>query len=200
MGVVVWKEQLFRCFRSYEESSDAYLADFQARLPQLQEIVLFFVPRGVFNADEFGLFYKRFPNTIIGPRPLQERKVNKDRIKFLPCGSSARSELLPAWWWRVRRPECLGESRNRLGFDYESEPKARMNSIIFFRWLLCLLPRCLRLLNEDFYSYCISPHATGRLQSFLNCVRSLLCYCPKALHLYYNRWTPESSSLSKFAE
>ncbi len=115
----------FRCHRSQGESDDASVTAVEAFLPQLQEIVQSFARKDVFNADEFGLFYKRAPTTTISPRPLQGRKVNKEKITFLPwCNSDGSERLPPLVVGKARRPMCFGGWWGGAGFSYESGPKA----------------------------------------------------------------------------
>ena len=49
----------------------------------------------IFNADEFGVFFKQPPNSVVGPGRLSGRKKKKDRVTFLACSNSDGTERLP---------------------------------------------------------------------------------------------------------
>lgn len=50
-----------------------------------------FHEKDIFNADEFGLFYREAPTTTVGPYRFKGRKKKKDRITFLVCVNSDSS-------------------------------------------------------------------------------------------------------------
>ena len=88
----------------------------------------------VFNADEFGLFYTAAPTKTIGPVALPGKKKAKHRVTFLVCTNIHGTERVqPLMIGKVTRPRCFGGVNGaELGLDYESGPKAWMNSNIFF--------------------------------------------------------------------
>lgn len=106
----------------------------EENLPLLRKIKSRYSLRDVFNADEFGLYYRRSPNVTIGPARMQGRKRSKDRITFLPCCNSDGTERLPLLViGRSEKTPCSGGiSGSDLGFDYHHSEKAWMNRAIFF--------------------------------------------------------------------
>ncbi len=61
-----------RCFKSHGEAADADCAPIAACLSTLRPTIEMYNPKDVFNADEFGLNFKRAPTTTIGPALCKE--------------------------------------------------------------------------------------------------------------------------------
>lgn len=70
-------------YRSHGENGDVDEDAIREEVPLLHTLLPAFHENDIFNADEFGLFYRQAPNTSIGPRWLLGKKVKKDRITFL---------------------------------------------------------------------------------------------------------------------
>ncbi len=49
----------------------------------------------VWDADEFGLFYKMAPINIIGPGMLPSQKKQKSCVTFLACANASGKEKFP---------------------------------------------------------------------------------------------------------
>ena len=131
------KRNLFKSYTAHGESGDADVAAAEAELPILRSLVRYYGERNVYNADEFGLWYRQIPTRSIGPARLRGRKQNKDRITFLVCGNADGTERTPPLViGRATMPKCFGgRTGTELGFQYTSAPRAWMTKSIFFSWL-----------------------------------------------------------------
>ena len=70
-------------YRFHGESGDADEAAVLKSLPEIQNTIKKYALNDVWNADEFGLFFKMAPKTTIGQGRLPGRKVQKDRVTFM---------------------------------------------------------------------------------------------------------------------
>ncbi len=82
----------------------------EEKIPSLRALARKYIPRDVYNADEFGFMYRLAPSATIGPGRHPGRKKNKDRITFPVCCNTTGTERFPPLvFGRARSPRCLGK-------------------------------------------------------------------------------------------
>jgi hypothetical protein len=114
------------------------LEDFQDRIHQL--IRKDNVSKScVFNADQAGLCYQRFPQTTIW---IQHRKnkikgnkgmKDKDCITFILCTSATGSKVPMAFVGKSKNPRCFKMKKTHVR-HYTNNPKAWLNIGVTKRW------------------------------------------------------------------
>lgn len=124
--------------KSHGESGDADMTAIERELPRIRQTVKLYNPNDVFNADEFGHFYRLAPDRTIAVERLPGRKKDKVRLTYLACCNATGTEKLPLMCiGKALRPRCFKKKRGQeLGFDYHANRKAWMTSALFFGWLL----------------------------------------------------------------
>ncbi|XP_004928790.1 tigger transposable element-derived protein 4 [Bombyx mori] len=100
-----------------------------------QELVKDYEPCDVFNADEFGLFYKLMPNDMstIVDKICKDGTMPEERFTVLACSNSIGSEKLPLL--------IIGNTENSdkdLPCQYQVNPKSWMTKLAFTNWLYIL--------------------------------------------------------------
>ena len=79
----------------FGESVDVNIQGIISELPKLLEKISKYSMNDVFNADEFGLFYKLAPDSSIGPSRLVERKKKEKRLSLLAYMNGDGTKKLP---------------------------------------------------------------------------------------------------------
>ncbi len=74
----------FRRHKSHGEQADANQAAYYANLPFLREVLRTYSHHGVWNCDEFGLYYRMVPITTVRPRKLVGNKKTRQESLCLP--------------------------------------------------------------------------------------------------------------------
>lgn len=107
------------------------------QMPRIERIVMTFANKDVWNADEFGLYYRQPSGWTLCKRAVSGHKKEKSRLTFLACCNSDGSEKMPLMIiGHAERPRPFGRKYGRdLGFDYHFNKKAWMNTNLFFEWL-----------------------------------------------------------------
>jgi hypothetical protein len=96
-----------------------------------------FSPEDVFNADEFGLFFKLMPDKsfVCKDEKCSGGKLSKERLTVLLCSNSDGSEKLPPLViGKSCKPRCFKHVK-RLPCDYAAQRKAWMSGDRFTTWL-----------------------------------------------------------------
>ena len=127
----------FKRYRLFGESGDVNIEVIISELPKLRETVSEYSINHVFNADEFGLFYKLAPDSSTAPSRISRRKKKKERLTLLACVNGNGTEKIPLLFLgKSKIPKCFrGMTGNELGFNYYFNSKAWMNTGIFSEWL-----------------------------------------------------------------
>ena len=110
-NVWIWKSKKrhgVKMYRSHGESGDANEAAVLKSLAEIRNKIKKYALNDIWNADEFGLFFKMAPTTKIGPGRLHGRKVQKDRVTFMACTNIDGSEKFPLL--------VIGKSKTTKGF------------------------------------------------------------------------------------
>ncbi len=103
----------------------------------LPSLINKFLPKDVFNADEFGLFFKLMPNKslVCKGEKCSGGKLSKERLTVLLCANSDGSEKLPPLViGKSVKPHCFKHVK-RLPCDYSGQRKAWMTGDRFTAWL-----------------------------------------------------------------
>ncbi|XKL59812.1 hypothetical protein PGB90_000828 [Kerria lacca] len=101
-----------------------------------------FLPKDVFNADEFGLFFKLMPDKsfVYKDEKCSGGKLSKERLTVLLCANSDGSEKLPPLViGKSVKPRCF-KNVKRLACEYRAQCKAWMTGELFSTWLQDLDP------------------------------------------------------------
>lgn len=108
-----------------------------AAMPVIRDKLLRFKPSDIWNADEFGLFYRQPPGWSLSAKAAPGFKKDKTRMSFLACCNSDGSEKFPLMIiGNALRPRPFhGKYGHDLGFDYYANKKAWMTQLLFFAWL-----------------------------------------------------------------
>ena len=131
------KRNLFKGYHSHCESGEIDKNVVMNEFLILRTLLCAFHAHDQFNWDEFALFFRQTPTTIIGPRRICRKKQKKDRITIMACINADGSErIAPLVIGRALNPRCFGgRARWRYGIDYHSSKKAWMTRALFFNWL-----------------------------------------------------------------
>lgn len=107
---------------------------------KLPEILKDYEPQNVFNADEFGLFWKLLPQKtyLIKGKSFKSGKMSRDRVSVLVCTNMDGSEKLkPIVIGKYANPRAFKNKKN-LPLIYKNNANAWMKSDIFEEFLLKL--------------------------------------------------------------
>lgn len=123
--------------RVHGESLDADENAIDEQLPRILRIVATYSYKDVWNADEFGLFYRQPPNWTLANTSVSGFKKEKSRLTFLACCNNDGSEKMPLMViGKAMRPRAFKKKTgHELGFDYHANKKAWMTKELFFAWL-----------------------------------------------------------------
>jgi hypothetical protein len=109
----------------------------EAHQKKIRELAKDYELRDIYNADETGLFYQMAPSKTISRRGFSASKKAKIRLSILLCanadGTDKRDPLILG---HANKPRCFKKKTGaELGFNYTSNKKAWMTSVIFRDWL-----------------------------------------------------------------
>lgn len=123
--------------RIHGEAGSADMQAIENALPALRSLMAQYDPKDVWNADEFGLFYRQAPGWTLSHQPVVGLKKEKSRITFLACCNANGEEKFPLMViGNSQKPRVFrGKSGRELGFDYWSNKRAWMTKELFFDWL-----------------------------------------------------------------
>lgn len=103
---------------------------------KLPELIKDFKPEDVFNGDEFGLFWRMFPNKtyIIKGQKFKTGKKSKERISVFICANMSGTEKMkPIVIGKYKKPHCFrGKS---IPVIYRNNPTSWMQTDIFTEFL-----------------------------------------------------------------
>lgn len=107
------------------------------KFPRILNIISTFAFDDVWNADEFGLFYRQPPNWTLANTSVSGFKKEKTRLTFLACCNNDGSERLKLMViGTALKPRAFQKkSGQEYGFDYHANKKAWMTKELFFAWL-----------------------------------------------------------------
>ena len=88
------KHNSFIRYSLFGESADVNIEEIISELPKLRKKISEYSINEVFNADEFGLFYKSASDYRIGPSRLAGRKNKKERLSLIACVNGYGTEKL----------------------------------------------------------------------------------------------------------
>lgn len=126
--------------RVHGEALSADVDALNKAIPEIRAKISKYSRRDVWNADEFGLFYRQPPGWTLSKTPVSGHKQDKTRITCLACCNWDGSEKFPLMViGRANRPRPFGKkSGQELGFDYHHNKKAWMNQVLFLRGCIVL--------------------------------------------------------------
>lgn len=104
---------------------------------KLPEMIKEFKPEDVFNADEFGLFWRLLPNKTyrIKGKKFESGKRSKERVSVLVCANMTGTEKLKLIViGKAYEPRCF-RGKSKVPVVYENNEKSWMTSIIFTRFM-----------------------------------------------------------------
>ncbi|CAH0713248.1 unnamed protein product, partial [Brenthis ino] len=119
------------------ESETVAQQDVDTWMATLPELLQNYEPRDIFNADEFGLFFKLMPNKsyVFKGETCHGGKANKERLTVLACANSDGSEKLRLLViGKAKNPRCFKNVRS-LPVTYDAQSRAWMTGIRFIDWL-----------------------------------------------------------------
>ena len=119
------KRKSFKKYRLFGEFGGVNIEGTVSELPKLREKISEYSISYVFNADEFGLFYKLAPDSNIESSRSAGRKREK-RLSLLACLNGDGTEKLPLVFIdKSKKPKCFNEQTgDELGFEYYSNSKS----------------------------------------------------------------------------
>ena len=131
------KRNSLKRYRLHGEYGDLNVEGIISELPKLRKRLSEYSINDVFNADEFGLFFKLAPHSSIGPSRLAGRKKKKEQLTLTAGVHGDGTEKLPlVFIGKSRMPNCFnGQTRNEHSFNYYFNSKFWMNTSIFVEWL-----------------------------------------------------------------
>ena len=131
------KRNGFKRYHCHGESGDLNVKNIINDLPHVIDEPRNYALNDIWNADEFGIFYKMSPESTVGPGRIPGKKKKKERLPYLACANADGSEKYPGLIiGQSKKPKCFGKYEgSELGFKYYSNKKAWMNSDLFFSWL-----------------------------------------------------------------
>ena len=120
------KRNLFKNYRLFGESGEVNIEATISELPKLQKKVSGYSITDVFDADEFGLFYRLASDSSIGPSRLAGKKKKKERLSLLARLNDDGIEKLPlAFIGKWKKPKFFGrKTGSELGFNYHFNSKS----------------------------------------------------------------------------
>ena len=106
-------------------------------LPEIRSQMSEYETKEVWNADEFGLFYRQLPGSSLSQKQHSGFKKDKTRITFLGCCKSDGSEKYPLMIFgnSLRRRLLKEKYGHEVGFEYYANKKAWVTRELFFAWL-----------------------------------------------------------------
>ncbi|XP_045520537.1 tigger transposable element-derived protein 4-like [Pieris brassicae] len=119
------------------ESEKVAQQDVDTWMAILPELLQHYKPRDIFNADEFGLFFKLMPDKsyVFKGETCHGGIVSKERLTVLSCANSDGSEKLPLLViGKAKNPRCFKNVKS-LPVTYDAQSRAWMTSIRFIDWL-----------------------------------------------------------------
>lgn len=137
-----WVERFKKRFglrfrRIHGEAKSADNEAIAKKMPCIHMLMMTFDARDIWNADEFGLFYRQPPSWTLSRKVVSGSKKEKTRITFLACCNADGTEKMPLMIiGSALNPRAFKKkSGQELGFDYHANKKAWMNAPLFFSWL-----------------------------------------------------------------
>ncbi|GBN31372.1 Tigger transposable element-derived protein 6 [Araneus ventricosus] len=124
--------------RTYGEQNSADVAAANQWIEkEWRKLIASYDPRGVYNADESGLYYKAMPSHtyLFKGGNTKGQKVSKELVNILYCVSMTgeKKQLLAVG--KSKRLRCF-KGIEKLPFDFFANNSAWMTSVIFNKWLL----------------------------------------------------------------
>ena len=104
----------------------------------MQEILEEYAPEDIFNADEFGLYFRGFPDKgyILKGSELPGGKKAKERITAMPCANMTGTEKRPLMIiGNSKRPRSFPNDLTKLPVSYTNSKNAWMTGEIYRKWL-----------------------------------------------------------------
>ena len=91
----------------------------------------------VYNADEFGLFYKLMPDKslVLKKESCHGGKLSKERVTVLACSNATGTHKLKLLVIGKSQKPCCFKNVKTLPVDYAAQPRAWMTSELFIKWL-----------------------------------------------------------------
>lgn len=131
------KRHQIRFRRVYGEANSADTEAIKKEMPGLLRVIRTYAHKDVWNADEFGLFYRQPPTWSLSNTSVTGFKKEKSRLTFLACCNNDGSEKFPLMIiGNAERPRPFNRKYGReLGLDYYANKKAWMNMQLFHAWL-----------------------------------------------------------------
>lgn len=127
----------FSSIKSQGVSSDADAKAMARTLPELSSRLRGYNDAQIYNADEFGIYYKMAPDKAIAEKMLAGKKKDEIRLTVLACVNADGSHKLPLQIiGKSRHPSFFGKKSEELGFDYRYNTSAWMTPNVFNEWLL----------------------------------------------------------------
>ena len=105
-----------------------------ATLPSLMKD---YMPEDIYNADEFGLFFKVLPNKTFAFKDdnCHGGKYSKERLSVLVCiNSTGTHKLEPLVIGKSQRPRCF-KNVKKFSCAYSHQRRAWMTAVRFHEWL-----------------------------------------------------------------
>ena len=123
------------------ESRSINMETVKAWKHNLSEIIKFYQPNEIFNADETAIFWKQYTKFTISPRGEKTHgfSVPKDRLSLLLCVNMIGETKKILIVGKSMRPRCFKEINNNtdnLGIIYKSNKNAWMTKSLFNEWLI----------------------------------------------------------------
>ena len=148
----------------------------------------------IFNAVEFGVFYKCLPDKtyhLKGEKCSGEKK-RKVRLTGM-AAASATGEKLPMFViWKSKNPRCFKNVKH-LPCEYKSQKKSWMNSEIFEEWVRKLD----RKFRADDRKIALIINNCPAHPSISNLTNVPIVFCPQIPRPFFNRWTKVSYAALK---
>lgn len=124
------------CLKLRRTQGEARSADENAiteHMPFFHRIMLAYHRNDIWNADEFGLFYRQPPTWTLSSKPLEWFKLDKTRLTFRASCNASGTEKFPlmvinrAWMSHAFKKKTVQDR----GFDYHANEKVWMTYVIF---------------------------------------------------------------------
>ncbi|KAF4531378.1 hypothetical protein B566_EDAN019502 [Ephemera danica] len=133
------------------EAKDAPLTSIDDFLKSLPTLIGNYDEKDVFNCDETALYYR-----VLSSKTLESshcsaigRKVSKERVTLMLCGSMCGEKLVPLVIGKYRSPRCFhGSDVKNLPCLYNNSQNGWMTSNLFHSWLLEHHPNFMTETNE----------------------------------------------------
>ncbi|XP_045496574.1 tigger transposable element-derived protein 4-like [Colias croceus] len=122
------------------ESETVAQQDVDRWMATLPELLQNYEPRDIFNAGEFGLFFKLMPDKsyVFKGETCHDGKASKERLTVPACANSDGSEKLRLLViGKAKNPRCFKNVRS-LPVTYDAQSRSWMTAIRFIDWLKAL--------------------------------------------------------------